>query len=151
MKRAMMAAAVVAGVGAGVVRRLRARMAGRRIDDERWLAVTVNCPPERLSGGGLPEPLVALGDHIEVRTAAAPGGKGTELAARLRDGAGTGTLGRLTGADPRLRIRRALRDAKSLIETGEIMKPDAPPTTRPTPGGRLIGRAARRAGGEGRL
>lgn len=150
MRRAMMAAAVVAGVGAGVVRRLRARMAGRRID-ERWLAVTVNCPPERLGEGAVPEPLAALGDHIEVRTATAPGGKGTELAARLRDGAGTGTLGRLTGTDPRLRVRRALRDAKSLIETGEILKPDAPPTTRPTPGGRLVGRAARRAGGEGRL
>ncbi|MFD0687921.1 hypothetical protein [Actinomadura fibrosa] len=152
MKRAFVAAAVVAGVGAGLVRRLRSRAASRQDDLSRWLVVTVNVPPERF--GETPEPLARLKDHIEIRTAPAPGGKGTELAARLcgngRTG-GTGPIARLSGNDPRQPVREALREAKSLIETGEIMKPDAPPTTRSTPGGKLVGLVTRRASGEGRL
>lgn len=99
----------------------------------------------------IPAPLAKLADHVEIRTSPAPGGKGTELAARLRESTAAGTLKRLTGDDPRQRVRRALREAKSLIETGEILQADAPPTTRPTPGGKLVGLATRRAGGEGRL
>ncbi|SPT49421.1 hypothetical protein [Actinomadura madurae] len=49
------------------------------------------------------------------------------LAARLRESTAAGTLERLTGDDPRQRVRRALREAKSLIETGEILRADAPP------------------------
>jgi hypothetical protein len=154
MKRAIPAAVTAvtaAAAGAAVVRRLRSRPATGRAEAERWLAVTVNCPPERLGEDGFPEPLARLADHLEIRTSPAPGGKGTELAARLHGAHGTGPLGRLTGRDPRQDVRRALREAKSLIETGEVLRPDAPPTTRATPGGKLMELATRRAGGEGRL
>ncbi|MFB4297521.1 hypothetical protein [Actinomadura sp. NTSP31] len=151
MKRAIVVGMVTAGAVAGAVRRLRSRPASRGVESGRWLAVTVNRPPGEFDRGGVPDPLARLGDHIEIRTAAAPGGKGTELAARPREANGTGTLARLTGRDPRQQVRQALREAKSLAETGEVMRPDAPPTTRPTVGGRLMGLATRRAGGEGRL
>ncbi|MEU8344768.1 hypothetical protein SAMN05443665_101911 [Actinomadura meyerae] len=151
MKRAVAVAAAAAGAGAGAgvaVRRLKAR--STRLDEQdRWLTVTVNCLPERLRE--LPAPLAGLADHIEVRTAPAPGGKGTELAARPRFDSAAGPLKRMTGDDPRQRVRRALREAKSLVETGEILRADAPPTTRSTPGGKLVEIATRRAGGEGRL
>ncbi|MDL4814358.1 hypothetical protein [Actinomadura opuntiae] len=150
MKRAIVVAMVAAGAVAGVVRRLRSGAASGEEGPGRWLTVTVNRPPGEF-GRGLPAPLARLGDHIEVRTAEAPGGKGTELAARLREADGGGTLARLTGTDPRQQVRQALREAKSLAETGEVMRPDAPPTTRPTVGGRLMGLVTRRAGGEGRL
>lgn len=160
------AAAVAAGTQAVGWRRRRS--AARRSELGRWLVVTVNCSPEQIDQADLPDPLVRLTDHIEVRTARAPGGKGTELAARLRESAGAaagggrsrgqhgGRLGisalaRVRGADPRQPVRQALRDAKALIETGEVLKPDAPPTARPTPGGKLMELATRRAGGEGRL
>ncbi|MCZ9340950.1 hypothetical protein NGM37_24620, partial [Streptomyces sp. TRM76130] len=58
---------------------------------------------------------------------------------------------RLAGQDPRQELRRALRDAKALLEAGEVLRPDAPPTTRPTPGGKLMELVSRRSGGEGVL
>ncbi|HEX2317090.1 MAG TPA: hypothetical protein VHJ17_25315, partial [Thermomonospora sp.] len=62
-----------------------------------------------------------------------------------------GPVRRMRGDDPRQAVRSALREAKSLVETGEVVLPDAPPTTRPTPGGKVLDLATRRAGGEGRL
>ncbi len=120
----------------------------------RWLAVTVNCPPERFPPEGeLPGPVAKLSDIAEVRVRPAPGGRGTELAMRLFQQPPVGTAGavaRLSGDDPRQRVRVALRDAKSLIETGEVLKPDDP-TDHPTPGGKLFDLATRMAGKEGRL
>jgi hypothetical protein len=58
---------------------------------------------------------------------------------------------RLTGKDPRQDVRRPLRDVKSLVETGEVVRPDEPTTGKRTPGGALVRLATRRAGGEGRL
>jgi hypothetical protein len=46
-------------------------------------------------------------------------------------------------------VRRALRHAKSLIETGEVLRTE--PTRPRSPGGKLIDAIARRSGGEGRL
>jgi hypothetical protein len=72
---------------------------------------------------------------------------------RLREQPPVGAAGlpaRLSGNDPRQRVRAALRDAKSLIETGEVVKPDDP-TIHPTPTGRLFDFAAALAGKEGRL
>jgi hypothetical protein len=152
MKRTVAVAAVAAGVAVGIATRLKARATGRcpyGHEAGRWLVVTVNCPPERLSGG-LPQPLERLRDSVELEVRPAPGGRGTELAARPRDGVVAGVVGRVRGDDPRQVVRSALRDAKSLIETGEVLRPDAP-ATRPTPGGRLLELATRRAGGEGRL
>jgi len=123
----------------------------------RWRSVTVYRSPEEVTPGGqLPAPLAALGDSVEVQVRPAPGDKGTELAARLRVGAATGPR---TAEDPdgdarsREEVRSALREAKQLIEVGEVLRVDpAPHGHRPrTPGGKLVETATRHAGGEGVL
>ena len=147
------------GVGAGALWRWRSRRAADGVGDKgaanRWLLVTVNRPPDEvMSDGRLPDPLARLGEAIEVQVRPAPGGRGTELAARLVDTAPSGAsevAARLAGQDPGQAVRAALREAKSLIETGEVLRADEPSTTRATAGGKLVGLATRRAGGEGRL
>ena len=121
----------------------------------RWLGVTITRSPQEVSSGGkLPEPLARLGDMVEVQVRPAAGDKGTELYARLRQippvGA-TGVLARIKGADPRQQVRQALREAKALLEVGEIIRPGAPSTTHPRLGGKLVQAATRVAQGEGRL
>ena len=89
----------------------------------------------------LPAPLAELGDRIEVRTSPAPGGKGTELAVRLRDSSSSGTaLSRLSGSDPQADLRSRLRRAKQLLEVGEVLAVDPAPHGRrtATPGGVLL-------------
>jgi hypothetical protein len=150
---------VVAGVGAGVVvvRRLTARQPGNgaRQTRDRWHTVTVNRPPGEVAPDGrLPEPLAALGDAVEVQLRPAPGGRGTELAVRLREGAPSGPAGalaRVSGSDPRQQVRAALRQSRQLLETGEVLSPDTPPTTRRTLRNLPLELATRRARGEGRL
>jgi hypothetical protein len=122
----------------------------------QWLKVTISCPPEQLTphASQLPEPIARLNGRVEVSVAPAPGDRGTELGLRLVEPppAGmAGMLARLRGGDPRQELRSALRDTKSLIETGEVIRPDEPPTTHPTPTGKLLDLALSRAGGEGRL
>jgi hypothetical protein len=104
--------------------------------------VTVLCGPEEL--GDLPAPLAALGDRVEVRTTPAPADRGTELAARYRD--------RPT-ADDLEALRRALREAKQLVEVGEVLRVDPVPhgTRKPTPQGALLEGVTERAPGEGVL
>ncbi|MGV9281821.1 hypothetical protein [Streptomyces sp. NPDC003730] len=122
---------------------------------DRWHTVTINRPLDEVSANGrLPEPLAELGDKIEVQVRPAPGDRGTEVAARLRDPVPSGPGGaaaRLKGQDPRGPVRRALRASRALLETGEVLSPDKPPTTHPGPGGKLISAAAGRAREEGRL
>jgi hypothetical protein len=148
-------AAAVLG-GRMVVRRLRAgqrpAMAGGgakdRRRDNRWLAVTVYREPEQVAPGGrLPEPLAALGDRIETRTRPAPGGKGTELAARLRAPAAS------RGDDSRQEVRAALRRAKQLLEVGEVLAVDPTPhgERTATPTGLVLEAVTRRADREGVL
>ena len=106
-----------------------------------WLAVTVLCEPSDLDTAAPPAPLAELGDRIEVRVTAAPDGKGTELAARLRDPAPTGSaLERLRGSDPQADLRSALRRAKQLVEVGEVLAVDPAPhgERTATPGGKLL-------------
>ncbi|MFZ4152119.1 hypothetical protein [Streptomyces pseudogriseolus] len=155
MKRALWMVPVAA-VGVAAARKAGAAASGG--DDragDRWLTVTVNLPEEDVrQDGKLPEPLERLADRVDVRTRPAPGDRGTELAARLKEPtspASASVPARLAGQDPRQEVRRALREAKALLETGEVMLPDTPPTTRPTPGGRLVGLFSRRSGGEGVL
>ena len=86
----------------------------------------------------------------------APGDRGTELSARLRNGelSGPGALGaRLGGDDPRQAVRTALRQSKQLLETGEILRVDPASHGRRSGwiGGKLIDLTTRRAGGEGLL
>ena len=96
------------------------------------------------TGAGLPAPLTAFGDRIEVRSAPAPSDKGTELAARFRDGGSDEEIGRL---------RAALREAKQLIEVGEVLRLEPQPHgPRPqTPQGGLIDGVDERAAKEGVL
>jgi hypothetical protein len=158
MNRTLRRTVVVAVVGAGViaVRRMTARQFGNGADEtrDRWHAVTINRPPEEVKPDGhLPEPLAELGDAVEVRLRPAPGGRGTEVAARLRGDvpSGLAAAARIAGNDPRQDLRAALRQSRQLLETGEVLRADEPPTTRRTLRGLPLDLATRRAGGEGRL
>ncbi|GAA3285559.1 hypothetical protein GCM10020218_045690 [Dactylosporangium vinaceum] len=57
------------------------------------------------------------------------------------------------GADPQRvrRLRAALRAARSLAEVGEVLRPDAPATTKPTLTGAPLAYATRHGREEGRL
>ncbi|AIS02097.1 hypothetical protein [Streptomyces glaucescens] len=145
----------VAGAAAVGVHRARSRTSGDDRTRDRWLTVTVNRPAEEVRPGGqLPPPLRPFDDRIEVDVRPAPGDRGTELAVRLKQPPGaarTSLPGRLAGQDPRQELRLALREAKALLEAGEVLHPDTPSTTRETPGGKLVGLLVRRSGGEGVL
>jgi hypothetical protein len=113
-----------------------------RRDLSRWRAVTVNLPPEQVAPDGkYPEPLAELGDKIEfkVRPAAA---RGTELAARPAAAWRAGD-----GKDLAGQIRKALRQSKMLLETGEVLRNEpAPHGKRPaTPAGKIADEWEKRA------
>jgi len=149
-------AAVAAAAAAAAARVSRAAGTfGDREPRNRWLMVTVNRPPGQFPAASeLPEPVTRLHDRAEVMIRPAPAGRGTELGLRLREAppASSVSLGaRLSGTDPRRELRAALRDAKSLIETGEVIVPDEPPTTHPGPLGKPLDLLIRRSGQEGRL
>ncbi|NIZ90225.1 hypothetical protein [Kineococcus rubinsiae] len=152
------AASVAARTGGGVVRRVRSvvspssdRPAGGS-PASGWLAVTLFRPVTDVDPTLLPAPLAAFDDRIEVRVRPAAGGKGTELAVRLRERPPAGSLPqRLSGRDPQADLRSALRRAKQLIEVGEVLAVDPAPhgERTPTPGGVLLEKwteAAPRAG-----
>ncbi|WP_203416917.1 hypothetical protein [Jiangella ureilytica] len=143
--RVMMTAAVLAGVGLGIKAAAdrRAKQRDRRANG-RWLAVTVCKPVDEVGAEGrLPEPLARLGDHVETRVTSAPADRGTELYARPRAPSPS-------GEDLRS-LRVALREAKSIIETGEVVQADAHPSAHPGPAGKLLAMANRKAKGVGRL
>ena len=157
-RRLGIAGATIAAVVGGrlLVRRLRAGRqpaaadgdARDRRGDARWLAVTVDREPDQVAPGGrLPEPLAALGDRIETRARPAPGGRGTELAARPRPPAGS-----RDGGD-RQELRAALRRAKQLIEVGEVLVLEPVPhgERTATPAGLALEAVTRRADREGVL
>jgi hypothetical protein len=108
-----------------------------------WLVVTVFREPAEIDLAALPAPLAELGDRVEVRVQPAPDGKGAELAARLRDGSSSGSaVDRLRGNDPEAGVRSALRQAKQIIEVGEVLAVDPAPhgERTATPGGVLLER-----------
>jgi hypothetical protein len=141
-------ASLAARAGGSVVRQVRsaidpsaARPAGGGQPASGWLVVTVLREPSDIDTAQLPAPLAEFGDRIEVRVRPAAGGKGTELAARLRDRPSSGTaLSRLGGSDPQADLRSALRRAKQLIEVGEVLAVDPAPHGKrtATPGGVLL-------------
>ncbi|GAB3308338.1 hypothetical protein GCM10027451_17220 [Geodermatophilus aquaeductus] len=140
-------ASVAARAGGSVVRQVRsaidpsaARPAGAGQPASGWLSVTVFREPSDVDTAALPAPLAEFGDRIEVRVRPAPGGKGTELAVRLRDRPSGTAASRLTGSDPQADLRSALRRAKQLIEVGEVLAVDPAPHGRrtATPGGALL-------------
>lgn len=150
---------VLAGVGVvgvivvrHVLQSSRAHAGGH--SRRRWGAVTINRPPEEVAPQGRwPDPIAQLGDSVEVEVRPAPGGKGTELAARLRHSGASrlgGTASHTKGESSQQAVRSALRQAKQLIEVGEILKVDPAPhgKRRRTPGGLLLEAATKRAGQE---
>jgi hypothetical protein len=140
VKRGPLAVAVFAGVAAGTGAVVLAR---RRTGTtpNRWHSVTVNCSPERLDPK--PPPLDELGFPVEIRIRPAPGDRGTELAARV--------AGDHPDADAIRHLRRAVREARSLAEVGEVLLPDAPATTHRTLIGAPLAAVTRHAREEGRL
>ena len=159
--RTVGAVALAVGGGAVVVVRWLQRQAAAGSGQDtgprsRWRAVTVNRPPEEVMPDGPPGPLAELGDRVEVEVRPAPGGRGSELRARLRTPEPTGAASaaaRLSGNDPRQRVRAALREAKQLIEVGEVLRVDPAPhgRRRATPTGAFVERATDLAPGEGLL
>jgi hypothetical protein len=138
---------LAARAGGSVVRQVRsavdpsgARPAGADQPASGWLVVTVFREPSDVDPAQRPAPLAEYGDRIEVRVRPAPGGKGTELGARLRDQPSGSTLGRLSGSDPQADLRSALRRAKQLLEVGEVLVVDPAPHGKrtATPGGALL-------------
>jgi hypothetical protein len=116
------------------------RPAGAGQPASGWLVVTVICEPSDIDTAALPAPLAEFRDRIEVRVRPAADGKGTELAARLRDQRSGSAPRRLTGSDPQADLRSALRRAKQLIEVGEVLAVDPAPHGKrtATPGGALL-------------
>ncbi|GAB2578981.1 SRPBCC family protein [Microlunatus antarcticus] len=155
------AALAVGGAVVALVRQLQRRVAAGASKDaearSRWRAVTINrSPGDVLVEDHLPGPLAELGDLVEVEVRPAPGGKGSELRARLQTPEPSGAASaaaRISGHDPRQRVRAALREAKQLIEVGEVLRVDPAPHGRrtSTPGGALVDLATDRASGEGVL
>ena len=144
---AALGTAAGAAAAAGAVRKRRTAPE----EPSRWLAVTVLAEPDAVtSDPRFADAFAGFGDEVETMVSAAPGGRGTEIAARPRHPSG-GAVARLAGNDPRQEVRRVLRDVKSVLETGEVIRTDPPTTGRKTPGGALVRLVTRRAGGEGRL
>lgn len=138
-------AAAVAGGAVLLVRAARARAARGPVTGgwtgSGWLAVTVVGEPSDIDTARLPEPLAELGDRVEVRVRPAAGGKGIELAARLRDRPPPASApARLAGRDPEAGLRSALRRAKQVYEVGEVLAVDPAPHGRrtATPWGALL-------------
>jgi hypothetical protein len=127
-----------------------ARTSKDRAPMNRWILVTINCAPQRLaSRADLPEPITRLGDAVDIKICPAPGDRGTELGARLRDVPRTkiaGMVMRHPEENPRHMVEEALREAKAIIEAGEVVRPDWPPSVQPVQGGKLLDFAGRRGG-----
>src|SRR5688500_2883074 len=80
-------------------------------DAQRWLVVTVEGAPGRVTGGGqLPGPLAELGGSVEVEVRPGPGDWGTEILARPAAASSSPAANR----DLRDQIRSALRQTKQL-------------------------------------
>jgi hypothetical protein len=129
----------------------------RELDGPRWRTVTILRTKDQIAPSGLlPQPILMLGDLVDVKMSTAPGDRGVELSVRLRntEPRGLGSLvTRARGTDPRQTVRRALRETKQLLEAGEIVRVAPQPEGRrpATPGGALIDLLARRSAGEGVL
>ena len=113
---------------------------GKGAKDRRWNVVTIEATPEEVLPGGQPPPLLAeLRDAVELDIRPAPGGRGTELHARLSRSAGSPADAELTQDD----LRIALRRTKQMFEVGEVLQSvPRPEGKRPaTLGGKLVDKA----------
>ncbi|MBO9039084.1 hypothetical protein N8D74_12590 [Curtobacterium flaccumfaciens] len=111
----------VAGVAAGLVARSLVKKERESDGDgahpEGWKAVTVLGDASDFARDGYPEPLQRLAGSLEIRIDPAPGVEGFEVHARVRKGVDVDVDG-----DPNAALRAALRDAKQVFETGEILR-----------------------------
>jgi len=150
--RAGAVAVVTVGVAALLLegRRLRsAAQAGPPSSSSGWHAVTVFRPREEIwPDGRVPTPLAALGSSVEIDLRPAPGGKGTEVRARLRTPGGA-----VAGKDAVRWLRRALRESKQVVEVGEVLRVDPVPhgERKRTPTGAAVEFATDRGPEEGSL
>jgi hypothetical protein len=153
-----MAGKAAAAVGVGVVGVTVGLIARSLVKKEResdgdaahpegWKAVTVLGDADDFSRDGYPEPLRRLAASLEVRIERAPGDKGFEVHARVREGADPGV------DDPQQALRAALRDAKQIFETGEILRATPRPHGErpPTVLGKAVDKAEDEAKEEGVL
>ena len=132
------------------LRLLPSRASTAEGDRQRWLVVTVERDPTQITPGGqLPGPLAKLGHTVEVEVRPGPGSWGTEILARPAAASSP------TVADPdlRRRIRAALRQAKQLLEVGEVLVAEPRPEGRrpATMGGKLVDHAVLNADEKGGL
>jgi hypothetical protein len=143
------------GVTAGLVARSVVRKKQDTDGDGRhpdgWKAVTILGDPAAFSQNGYPEPLQRIAEALEIRLDPAPGDKGFEVHARVRDDVDAKTV--MGDEDPDQALRTALRDAKQLFETGEILQATPRPHGhRPTTLlGAAVDKAEDEAKGEGVL
>ncbi|MFE5410911.1 hypothetical protein [Microbacterium sp. NPDC056569] len=143
------------GVAAGLVARSLVRQRPASEGDGRhpegWKSVTVLGESAAFTESGYPAPLQRLAELLELRIDTAPGDKGFEVHARIREDADAKAL--LGDDDPDQVLRVALRDAKQVFETGEVLlaKP-RPHGHRPTTLlGSAVDKAEDEAKGEGVL
>ncbi|MEX0153052.1 hypothetical protein [Microbacterium sp. LMI1-1-1.1] len=152
VKTAVTAGAVGAAAGLAATALIRKKSGSDSVGDGRhpegWKAVTILGDADDFTSGGYPAPLQRLADELEIRIAPAPGDKGFEVHARRR----TDASGK-SDDDADAELRTALRDAKQLFETGEIL------LARPRPHGHrpmtlpglAVDKAEDKAKGEGVL
>lgn len=155
-KKMLLLCAVLAGAGALIaVKKIRNTMSRQALHEDRWHSVTIDQPLDKIApDGNLPASFYEIAEEIEVIMQPAPGGRGTEVAARILGPVPAGITGaatRLAGTDPRQHLRQALRKTKMLAETGEILQPDRPHTTRLTPANIPLALTIKLAQKEGRL
>jgi hypothetical protein len=131
------AGAAAAAAAVTTQRIVAARRTGDREAGRRHV-ITVNRLFDEIGEGPLPDPMAALGTGVEVERHPAPGGRGTEISARARSGA-------VSAGD----LRRALRESRSVLELGYVLRPGGP-STEPTPLNKPL-RAATAHGREGGL
>ncbi|SDQ86116.1 hypothetical protein [Microbacterium sp. cf332] len=121
--KAAVAAGAAGVAAAGLVARSLVRKKQESVGDGRhpegWKAVTVLGDAETFRGHH-PEPLQRIADGLEIRIEPAPGDKGFEVHARIREGAELSSDD--DDADPEQILRTALRDAKQVFETGEVLQ-----------------------------
>lgn len=142
------AVSLASRVGGSVVAGLRSAVGApsQRPGDARepssgWLVVTVLRDVTDLDGVERLAPLAELGAGVEVRCRPAPADRGTELAVRRRGGSDRASArARLSGQDPQADVRSALRQAKQLLEVGEVLAVDPTPHGERTssPAGSLV-------------
>ncbi|TPW77511.1 hypothetical protein [Schumannella soli] len=153
--RAALAVAVIGAAGAATASLVVRRAGGDDRDDDgrtRWNRVTILGAEGLFEATQPPSPLDELGDAIEWRVDVAPGDRGVELAARPSAATATGDDRRQSGPS-RDDVHRALREAKQLIEIGEVTRRDPAPEghRRATPAGAVVDELSRRSGGKGVL